>query len=117
MNIFIPPIKTVNAFTGFSYLGSVVQGRNHWGSQGWGIPPPIPSLTSVSELNKVQKFEFQISGILFFTDAQKLYGSEILQFLPCVLQFLDNLWWPFSISNCIGEIDHFTLDLLKRSDT
>ena len=34
------------------------------------------------------------------------------QFLSRMLQFLDYLWRLF-----IGEIDHFTLDLLKKSDT
>ena len=32
-----------------------------------------------------------------------------------MLQFLNNLWWTFIFSNYI-EIDHFKLDLLKRSD-
>ena len=27
---------------------------------------------------------------------------------------LDNLWWFFTFSNCIGEIAYFTLDLLKK---
>ena len=51
------------------------------------------------------------------TIVQKLYGPEISQFLPCMLQFLDNLWRVSIFSNYIGEIDHFILDLLKRSDT
>ena len=33
-----------------------------------------------------------------------------------VLQFLDNLWRLFIFSNYIEEINHFTLDLLKRSN-
>ena len=46
--------------------------------------------TSISEPNKVQKFQFQKSEILLFTDdVQKLF----LQFLPCMLQFLDNLFF------------------------
>ena len=32
-----------------------------------------------------------------------------------MLQFLDNLWRLFIFSDCIREIDHFTLDFLKRS--
>ena len=89
-------------------------GRSHWGGQG--DMSPLPP-TSISELNKVQKFQFQTSRILLFTDVQKLCGPEILQFLPSMLQFLDNLWWLFIFSNYIGEIDHFTVDLLKISDT
>ena len=70
-----------------------------------------------SELNKVQQFLFQTSGILLLTGVQKLCGPEISRFLPCVLQFLDNLWWLFIFSNYTWEIDHFTLDLLRRFDT
>ena len=39
---------------------------------------------------------------------QKLYRSEISQFLPYMLQFLDKLGQRFIFSNYIGEID--TLD-------
>ena len=70
-----------------------------------------------SELNKVQQFLFQTSGILLLTGVQKLCGPEISRFLPCILQFLDNLWWLFIFSNYTWEIDHFTLDLLRRFDT
>ena len=73
--------------------------------------------TSISELNKVQLFQFQTSRILLFTGVQKLYRPIISQFLPCMLQVLDNLRQLFMFSNYIGEIDHFTLDLLKRPDT
>ena len=77
----------------------------------------MTSPTSISEPNKVQKCQFQTSGMLLFTDVQKVYGPEILQFLPRMPEFLDNLWRVFTFSNYIEEIDHFTLDLLKRSDT
>ena len=73
--------------------------------------------TSIPEPNKSQKFHFHTSGILHFTDVQKLFGPEISQFLPGMLQCLDNLWRLFIFSNYyIREIDHFTLDLLERSD-
>ena len=78
-------------------------------------PPPPP--TSVLEPNKVQLFKFQISRILLFMCVQKLCGREISKFLPCVLQVLENLQHLFIFSNYIGKIDHFTLDLLKRSDS
>ena len=45
------------------------------GGPGCHQPPTHP--TSISELNKVQKFQFQISGILLFLGVQKLYGPEI----------------------------------------
>ena len=50
------------------------------------VPP-----TSISERKKVQQFLFETSGILLLTGVQKLYGPDISSFLPCMLQFLDNL--------------------------
>ena len=44
------------------------------GAGGHGLP------TSISELNKVQQFQFQTSGILFFAGVQKLYAPEISGF-------------------------------------
>ena len=66
---------------------------------------------------KRSKFQFQTSEILFFMGVQKLYGPEISRLLPRMLQFFENLWQLFIFSNYIREIDHFTLELLKRSDT
>ena len=70
------------------------QERSHWGQVG---------------VQKVQKFKFQI-----LTDLQKLYISEISQFLPCKLQFWDNLRLSI-FSDYIVEEDHFPLGLLRRS--
>ena len=67
---------------------------------------------------RYKSFRFKHQGYCFvLTDVQKLLGPEISQFLPCMLQFLDNLWRLIIFSNYIGEINHFTLDLLKRSNT
>ena len=63
-----------------------VQGRSHWGGGGGA------GLTSTPEPKKVQKFQFQTSGMLLFTDVQKLYGPEISKLLPCMPQLLDILW-------------------------
>ena len=41
--------------------------------------------TSIFKLNKFHKFQFQASGILLFTDVQKLCRPEISQYLPCML--------------------------------
>ena len=38
-----------------------------------------------------QQFQFQTSGILLFAGVKKLFGPEISRFLPCMLQFSDNL--------------------------
>ena len=46
------------------------------GARGPWSPP-----TSISEPNKVQKFDSQTSGTLLFTDVQKLYGPEISRFV------------------------------------
>ena len=76
-----------------------LQGRSHWeGGVGEGARGPW-SHTSISEPNKVQQFQFQTSGILLFTGVQKLYGPEISQFFPCMLQFLTNLLRIFIFSN------------------
>ena len=76
-------------------------------------PPP----SSFFKPNKVQQFQFQISGILLSTGVQKLYEPEISRLLPCILHFLDNLRRRFILSNYIDEIDHFALDLLKKLET
>ena len=67
------------------------------GQGGHGLP------TSTSEPKKVQQFQFQTSGLLLFMGVQKLYRPEISWFLPCMLQFLDNLWQVFIFSNDIRE--------------
>ena len=85
--------------------------RRDVGTVGTRVAMLAPPPTSISEPNKVRKFQFETSGISLFTDVQKLYGPEILRFLPCMIQFLNNLWWLFIFSNYIGEIDQFTLDL------
>ena len=84
---------------------------------GGGWQGAMPRPTSISEPNKVQQFQFQTSGILLFTGFQKLYKPEISRFLPFMLQFLDYLRRLLIFSNYTGEKDHFTLDLLKTSDT
>ena len=64
--------------------------KNHnW--QGPGGSMPLRPPTSTSEPKKIQQFQFQTSGILFFMDVQKLYGPEISLFFACMLPFLDNL--------------------------
>ena len=84
-------------------------GRSHWG-----MPPPHFNFRTK------QGPKISVSNIrdIAFMDVQKLYGPEILQFLLCRLQFLENLcslWRLFIFFNYLGVIDHFTLDLLKRT--
>ena len=60
------------------------------GGRGEGAAEGHCPSTSISELNNVQQFQFQISKILVFTSIQKLFGPEISLFLPCLLPLLDN---------------------------
>ena len=55
------------------YTGRSHQGR---GKEGWAGGP----WTSISEPDRIQQFQFQISEILLFTDVQKLYGPKISRF-------------------------------------
>ena len=73
------------------------QGRSHWGTRGRYGP-----LTSSFEPKKDQHFQFQISEILPFTSFQKLYRPNISRFLPCMLQFLDNIHRLLICSNYTG---------------
>ena len=54
---------------------------------------------------------------LLLIDVQKLCGPEIPRFSPCMLQFFGNMRRLLIFSNYTREIDHFTVDFLKRSDT
>ena len=81
------------------------------GQEGHGPP------TSIFKLNNVQQFQFKTPRMLLLLRCSEIMGPEISRFVTCVLQFLDNLRQFFIFSNYIGEIDHFTLDFLKRSDT
>ena len=54
---------------------------------------------------------------LLFTGVQKLYRPEISRFSPCRLQFLDNIQQLLTFFIYRAEIDYFSLDFLKRSET
>ena len=87
---------------------------NEGGGGGHGGPGPLRFNFRAKQGPKISASN--IKNIAFL-DVQELYGPDISQLLSCMLQFLDNLWRLFIFSNYVGEIDHFTLDLLKRSDT
>ena len=86
------------------------------GGPGEACLPPIPPLQFLNQ-KRSNRFQFQTSEVLYFTGAQKLYGPEISRFSPCMLQFLDNIQQLLIFSNNAVEIDHFSLDFLKMSDT
>ena len=76
------------------YIITTISGIATGGRAGGGgvLGEPWTLLTLIYGPNKVQKFQFQTSGILLFKDIQRLYVPEILQVLPSMLQLLDNLW-------------------------
>ena len=79
------------------------------GGPGGPIPPPPPHFNFQTKQGPtVSVSNIRDTGILLFMGVQKLYRSEISQFLPYMLQFLDKLGQHFIFSNYIGEID--TLD-------
>ena len=105
---------------------SQIQGRRRWvGSRRLypNTPPSPPPPTSHTHTN----FNFltkqgppvsfsNIRDIAFYW-CLEITRTRNFTILPCMLQPLDNFWWLFIFSNCITEIDLFTLDFLKRSDT
>ena len=90
-------------------LCSQMQGRSHLGMQGAMAPRlQFPNQT------KSKSFSFKHYGYCFSRMFRNHTGPEISQFLPCVLQFLDNLWRLFIFFfNYMGEIDHFTWTFWK----
>ena len=74
------------------------------------LPLQFPNQTRSNNFNSIIRD-------IAFTGVQKLCGPGISRFLPYILQFLDNLRLLFIFSYYKGQIDHFTLDLLKNSDT
>ena len=71
------------------------------------------SPTSIFEPNKVQKFQFQTSRICSKIIIRTRNFIIFTVYITIFGQFLA----AFRFSNYIGKIDHFTLDLLKSSDT
>ena len=85
------------------------QGRSHCGGQDGHVPRPPPPPTSISKPNKVHLFQFQTSGILLLTKIIRTRNFTIFTVYANIYRvFLNYLW--------LGEIYHFTLDLLKSSD-
>ena len=76
---------------------------------GQGVIPP----TSIAEGPVVSVSK---TWDIAFYGCPEIRLTRNLTILPCILQFLNNLWRPFIFSKYI-EIDHFKLNLLKRYDT
>ena len=87
----LPAKNVLNVF--YLLIFVCLQGRRYWWKSRT-IPPPS---TSIFKASKVQKFQFQASGISLSTDVWilNLYGSEISQFLSGMLQSLDTIYGGF----------------------
>ena len=73
---------------------------------------------SIFEPKKVQQFQLQTSDTLLLTGPQKIYGSHISRFSPCMVRFLDNIQRLLIFSNYIGrKFRKFLLDVLKSFGT
>ena len=88
------------------------EGRGGGGGGHAPLPLQIPNQTMSNSFRSVPSIRN-----IAFNKCSEIMRPEISQFLPFMLQFLDNLWRLFIFSNYIWEIDHFTLDLLRRFDT
>ena len=99
-----------NLFRGVANGGD---GGGGWGGAARGTMPPRP--TSTSEPKQVQQFQFQPSEILFFMGVQKFHGFHRVCYNSWTIY--GSFHFHLIFSNYIREIDHSTLDLLKRSDT
>ena len=108
-------------FQSIKLVKLLFQGRYHWGG-------PVGAPLGRASGGMTPLFNFRTKKgptpvSVSNTRDIAFYGySEIIRtrnftILPCMVQFLDNLCWLFIFSNCVRETDHFTLDLLKRSDT
>ena len=99
--------ETLRIIRGVATVRGRGSGRGRQGAMVSGLP------TSISELNKVQQFQFQTLGISLFCRCSEIIRTRNFTILYRVCY---NFWtisgrFPFFIF--IGEIDHFTLDLLK----
>ena len=98
-----------------------LQGRCHC-MGGWSAGAPWPIHFNF-QIKQVPTVSVSNTGVLLYRGVIRtrnyttLYGPEMSQFLPYILQFLDNLWWLYIFFKYIGETDYFRLDLRKRSNT
>ena len=88
------------------FINVLRQGRSSevdWGRKRSHDPiPPVSSSVS------------NIRDIVFY---RKNYTNQKFHSFTVHAKFLDNIWRLFKFSNYIREIDHFTMNLLKRLDT
>ena len=71
---------------------------------------------AIAEPNKAQQFPFQTLGILLFRWILLLRSYKVRNFTSFTVYATIYGGFPFSY-NYKEEIDHFTLDVLKMSDT
>ena len=88
--------------------------RSHWwGGRGVARGPCTLPPLQLPNQTRSNNFSFRHQGYCYMS-IQKWSGLEISQ---CYLQFLDHSRRLFIFSDYIRRIDHFTLDILKSSDT
>ena len=88
------------------------QGQNHWGGQGSYGPSHFNFQTKKGPTVSVSN----IRDIAFY-GCLEIIRTRSFTIFTVYVQVLDNFRQLFIFSNYIGEIDHFTLDILKGSDT
>ena len=97
---------------------TLIQGRSHWevgqGGQG-GIQTHLPHFNFRTKKGPTVSVS-NIKDIAFYGYSEFIRTS-ISQLPQCMLPFMHNLRQHFIFSNYIREIDNFTLDLLKMSNT
>ena len=100
-------------------LNCTDQWRSHWGRGARGAmppPPPFPRLQFLYE-TRFNCLSFKHQGYFSLWVFRNYTDQKFHNYYRVCYKF-GKIYGSFSIfSNYIGEIDHFTLDLLKRSDT
>ena len=85
------------------------QGCSHLAEETWLPPLQFPNQT------RSKRFSFKHQDIAFYGCSEIIRTRNFTVFTVHAT-ILDNLWQFLIFSNYIGEIDHFTFDLLKRSN-
>ena len=84
------------------------QGRSQWGRG------PMPPFNFQTKQTRSNSFSFKHQGYCFVQVFRNYTDQKFHDFYWVCYS---NLRWFLIFSNYIGEIDHFTLDLLKRPNS
>ena len=86
------------------------QGHSHWGGRQGGYAQKLQFLKQ----KRSNSFSFKHQDIAFYGYSEIMWTKNFTVFTMYGTIF--GLQWLFIFSNYIGEIDHFSLDFLERSD-